>query len=276
MSSACTGSTFALPKDLTGELPSWPISTATFLDCSGSAGVTKCLLENSGSIGYIDSGHGLDAGLDEVRLQSTTDPSVFFHSQMGTNISEAIMTNLLPINATEDFSNVSFLNQNTTTMTWPLILMTYIYVRTDLPSFLVEPNEQTLLVAFLRTFFNSDYVNTCSKLYGFTAMNDIPAMKIYGETAIALVERSIVNASATKWIFESKTAPIVGAGPYVFSTKRKEIIDVTVQDLTTAVMSIENELITRVDSDRETIMKIDALAKELEKIVLEIGILKSK
>jgi hypothetical protein len=271
MHSACTDSTVALPLDLTGELPLWPEPpTATFLNCSGSAGVTKCLLDNPGAIGYIDTGHGLDAGLSEVRLQSTTDPAIFFHSHESTPIVEAITADVLPMTATSDFSNVTFLNQRTTPMTWPLILMTYIYVRTDLPSYLLQPYEQTLLIAFLRTFFNADYVDVCSKLYGFTLMKDIPAMKAYGEAAITIVEQSI-NATATPpWIFESKTNPIVGAGPYVFSNKRKEILDVTVQDLTTAVMSIETALTERVDSDTVTTMKINILEKQVEEILLEI------
>ena len=274
MHSACTDNTLALSNKLTGELPAWPEPTESFLSCSGSSGVTKCLVANSGAIGYIDTGHGLDAGLSEVRLQSTYDPKIFFHSQESSNISEAITSDILPDLATYDFSNVTFLNRGSTT-TWPLILVTYIYVRTDLPSLLASPFEQTLLVAFLRTFFNSDYVNICSKLYGFTVMNDIPSMKEYGENAIDLVEMSI-NASATKWTFESSTMLYDGAGPYVFSSKRKEIIDVTVQDLSTAVMNIENELVTRVDSDDTTIKRIEDLQKEIERIILDIAALESR
>ena len=276
MHTGCTDSALALPDTLTGELPEWPEPpTETFLNCSGSAGVTKCLLDNPGSIGYIDTGHGLDAGLSEVRLQSTFDATIFFDSTEGTPIAEAITTDLLPPNATDDFSSVTFLNKGGT-MTWPLILMTYIYVRTDLPSFLVQPYEQTLVVAFLRTFFNSDYVSTCTKLYGFTAMNDIPDMKAYGEAAIKLVEQSINSTATPPWFFESKTVPIDGAGPFVFSTKRKEIIDVTVQDLTTAVSNIESDLIARVDSDAETTTKIDALERQVEAILLEIMVLQSE
>ncbi len=270
MHSACKDSTLTLPSALTGELPDWGEPTDSFLSCSGSSGVTKCLVTNIGAIGYIDTGHGLDAGLSEVRLQSTSDPSIFFHSQEGSNITDAITTDILPNLATGDFSNVTFLNRGSST-TWPLILMTYIYVRTDLPSLLANPIEQTLLVAFLRTFFNSEYVNVCSKLYGFTVMNDIPSMKEYGENAIALVEKSI-NASAAKWTFESSTTLYDGAGPYVFSSKRKEIIDVTVQDLSTAVMNIENELVARVDSDETTSKKIEDLQKEIERILLDTSL----
>lgn len=275
MHTACKDSTLALPEELTGELPEWAESTETFLNCSGSAGVTTCLLESEGGIGYIDTGHGLDAGLAEVRLQSTYDPTVFFNSRDSTPISNAINASLVPSDPTADFSSVSFLNQGDT-KTWPLILMTYIYVRTDLPSLLMQPYEQTLLVAFLKTFFIPDYVNICTKLYGFTVMNDIPSMKEYGETAIALVEQSINSTATPPWTFESKTVPITGAGPYVFSTKRKEIIDVTVQDLTTAVTNIETELIARVTSDEETTMKMNALQKQVETILLDIARLQSE
>jgi hypothetical protein len=238
MHTACDDANLTLPNSLTGELPAWPTSSDTFRNCSGSAGVTTCIEENIGAIGYIDSGHGLTAGLSEVRLRNAISGE-FFNSQEST-IVDALRTDILPDAPTDDFSAVSFLN-GPGSSTWPLVLMTYLYVRTDLPAFMDSADEQALLVAFLRTFFLDDYISPCKELFGFTVMNSIPAMKEYATAAIDLVESS-VSANATKFSFESKTDVINGAGPYVFSGKRKEIIDVNLNDLTSTVTDLEEQV----------------------------------
>jgi hypothetical protein len=267
MNIACSDTALALPLELTGELPVWPAASDTFRNCSGSAGVTTCLQDNSGAIGYIDSGHGISAGLEEVRLQNAVSGE-FFHSQQAT-IVEAITTEKLPSSPTDDFSQVSFLNGGNGT-TWPLILMTYLYVRTDLPSFMDSADEQSLLIAFLRTFFLDDYIKPCSDLFGFTVMNSLPEIKTYAEAAIDLVAGS-VSVNATTWLFESKTNVINGAGPFVFSSKRKEIIDVNVNDLTTAVTDLEEQ----VDSLMTTagLGEGDLLTGQLKQIQSEIDAL---
>jgi hypothetical protein len=278
MHTACDDANVALPINLTGELPPWPETSETFKNCSGSAGVTTCIEEKNGTIGYIDSGHGLHAGLYEVRLRRE-DSVEFFHSQQGSPITNAITSSLLPNNATDDFSTVSFLNIGNST-TWPLILMTYIYVRTDLSAFMDNPYEQSLLIAFLRTFFRDDYVEQCNKKFGFTTMNSIPSMKIFGETAIDLVERSLLP-NATQWIFESTTLPIIGASPYVLSSKRKEIIDENIKDLTSMVTDLAAEVelsSTGADGtvDLETKDKIDFLQREVDKLRSELNTLRSE
>lgn len=239
MHTACDDTNLLLPDSLTGELPPWPSSSETFRNCSGSAGVTTCIQENAGAIGYIDSGHGVTAGLSEVRLRNAISGE-FFHSQQATVV-DALTTDVLPPSPTDDFSTASFLN-GPGSNTWPLILMTYLYVRTDLPSFMDSPDEQALLVAFLRTFFIDEYITPCEELFGFTVMNSIPQMKEYATAAIDLVEAS-VSPNATQFTFESKTNVINGAGPYVFSGKRKEIIDVNLNDLTSTVTSLEEQVV---------------------------------
>jgi hypothetical protein len=239
MHTACEDANLTLPDSLTGEFPVWPTSSDTFLNCSGSAGVTTCIEENVGAIGYIDSGHGVTAGLSEVRLRNAISGQ-FFSSPEAT-ILEALTTDVFPDSPTDDFSAVSFLN-GPGSSTWPLVLMTYLYVRTDLPAFMDSADEQALLVAFLRTFFLDDYITPCEELFGFTVMNSIPAMKEYATAAIDLVEAS-VSPNATKFTFESKTNVIGGAGPYVVSGKRKEIIDVNLNDLTSTVTDLQTQVV---------------------------------
>ena len=239
MRTACDDADFAFPVSLTGELPEWPASSDTFRNCSGSAGVTACLQQTPGAIGYIDSGHGITAKLAEVRLRNAISGE-FFHSQEATVV-EALSTDVLPPLPTDDFSSVSFLNGRGSS-TWPLILMTYLYVRTDLPSFMDSPDEQALLIAFLRTFFLDDFIAPCTTLFGFTTMNSIPEMKEYATAAIDLVEAS-VSENATLFTFESKTEVVKGATPFVFSSKRKEIIDVNLNDLTASVAKLEEQVV---------------------------------
>jgi hypothetical protein len=276
MHSVCTDTNLALPVELTGELPAWPESTETFRNCSTSSGVTACLKNFTGAIGYIDSGHGIDAGLAEVRLPRKDNINEFFHSREGTPIADAIATVTLPNNATDSFANVTYLNAGDG-KTWPLILMTYLYVRTDL-SYIDNVLEQSLVVAFLRTFFNTDYITPCTKLFGFTAMNDIPTMKKYSEAAIALVN-ALVSSNSSTWTFESKTEKIVGGGLYVLSSKRKEIIDANLQDLTTAVDQLEVE-VSAFMSDGTlgtgSMARLVALEQKVEQIILDMNGIQSQ
>lgn len=51
--------------DLVGSIINWPADT---LACEGSGGMTECIRDNAGTIGYIDSGHGHAENLVEIDL----------------------------------------------------------------------------------------------------------------------------------------------------------------------------------------------------------------
>jgi ABC-type phosphate transport system substrate-binding protein len=61
---ACPGSWDA---DMVGSKITWPADTE---ECEGSGGMTDCILEQEGTIGYIDSGHGHSEGLTEIELKN--------------------------------------------------------------------------------------------------------------------------------------------------------------------------------------------------------------
>ena len=68
--------------------------------------------------------------------------------------------------------------------------MTYMYVRKNL-TFIEDPQEQTLLVAFLTALYDPVYINQCTNL-GFTVVGD--AIKYVGLGGIGLL-----STTGTKW-----------------------------------------------------------------------------
>jgi hypothetical protein len=178
--------------------------------------MTGCIASTNGTIGYIDYGHGASAGLSEVRLKVGSD---FRHSPDSV-VAPAVTRSALPATANLDHANVSFLNAAGDT-TWPIVQMTYVYVRQNV-TFLENPQEQSLLIAFLRALYNDVYMARCRDDYGFTIMTNssLPDLYSYAMAEIDQLESS-ASVDSTPWLFENKdTLKIIGAGPYVFSGRR--------------------------------------------------------
>ena len=232
--SACDDESQQLPLELVGDQPSWPDSPANNPDlmvaCSGSAGMAQCVEDVPGTIAYLEAGHGIASGLTEVRLHNrdaAVGTTVFRNSQE-SSIQAAVGVDVFPSSPDEDFSGVSFINRGGAS-TWPIVLITYVYVRKDL-SFL-DPLEQALLVAFLRALQMPDYIQRCADEYGFTLL-DIEEIQQFTETGINMVDSSIGDKNMTKFAFEGKVSlPVAGAGEYVFSQKRRQIADIELQEL---------------------------------------------
>uniref|UniRef100_A0A7S3L500 PBP domain-containing protein n=1 Tax=Amphora coffeiformis TaxID=265554 RepID=A0A7S3L500_9STRA len=197
-----------------GPLIEWPEDT---LPCEGSGGVTTCITELPGTIGYLDAGHGHAEGLPEielVNLNGTSQNSKKAGERGGIASAMAEAEGELPTNAREDWSNVSLLNRPGQ-YTWPIVLLTYIYVREDL-SYLNDPDEQTLLKAFLKALYDDNYVQQCVSDHDFT----LPPASIKN-FAVAAIDSLAVSENATEWTIESSTAPIVATGDFVISQKRR-------------------------------------------------------
>lgn len=241
---ACDDENLQLPAELVGALPEWPESPADnpelMVPCYGSGGMATCIDEVPGTIGYLEVGHGISTGLDEVRLHNR-DAAVGttqFRNSQESNIEAAISMDAFPSSPDEDFSSVSFIDRGGAD-TWPIVLMTYIYVRKDLSSFISSPQEQALLVAFLRALYMPDYLQRCADEYGFILFLDNAEVKQFAEDAISMVEASIDYTNATKFVFETEdTMAITGAAEYVFSQKRREISDVERDDLQEELASL--------------------------------------
>jgi len=204
--------------------------------------MATCIEEVAGTIGYLEVGHGISTGLDEVRLHNRDAAigSPQFRNSQESSIEAAITTDAFPTSPDEDFSGVSFIDRGGAD-TWPIVLMSYIYVRKDL-SFIADPQEQAMVVAFLRALYMPDYIQRCADEYGFTLFLDNAEVKLFAETAIDMVEAS-VNSTATKFVFETEdTQAISGAAEYVFSQKRREIADVERAELKEQIAAAQAQL----------------------------------
>ena len=217
------------PANLVGSLPDWPATESNILEnCQGSAGMAGCIHDNVGGIGYIDAGHGLGAGLPEVRLPKTTttvadavtpgdNDNAFWTSQEAVvdgGIQQA-ERNILPAAATADFGAVTLINRPGGA--WPMVQLTYLYVRKDL-SFMASPEERGLLIAFVKALYDTDYVTICQEEYGFMLPSD--EIRQFGLDAVAELESA---ADATEWTFEQGTQAVVGTGDFVLSAKRQSV-----------------------------------------------------
>jgi len=240
---ACDDESLQLPAELVGALPEWPESPADNPDlmvpCYGSGGMATCIDEVPGTIGYLEVGHGISTGLDEVRLHNR-DAAIGtpqFRNSQESSVEAAITTDAFPTSPDEDFSSVSFIDRGGAN-TWPIVLMSYVYVRKDL-SFIADPQEQALLVAFLRALYMPDYIQRCADEYGFVLFLDNAEVTQFAEAAITMVEASIDYTNATKFTFETEdTQAITGAAEFVFSQKRREIADVERDELKEQLASL--------------------------------------
>ena len=107
--------------------------------------------------------------------------------------------------------------------TWPIVVLSYIYVRTDL-SFMTDTVKKGLLKAFLTALYNPSYINQCQSLYSQTPVP--PSVVTMGLNGINMI------SNGTKWTFETSVAqPYVGQGDYVISDNRQAYAEVQRLDL---------------------------------------------
>ena len=232
----------------TGSTVEWPEGT---LECQGSGGVVDCINEEPGTIGYLDSGHGHGALLEEVQLENRDGNKLTtLQSRARGGIAGAALDSLLPDSPSDDFSDVSLTWQEGE-FTWPIAAMTYIYVRQDL-SFIQSPQEQALLKAFLQALFDDSYVQPCVDAYEFAKVTG-KALQIAQEAINSLQ----INSSAIPFEFEEDTMLQDGAGDYFISAKRESAVEVEL-DL----------LIAQNDALRTQVSELQSL---LQQTMIEVG-----
>lgn len=204
----------------------WSINTN---GCEGSAGMTSCIRDNANSIGYIDSGHGWSEELKEVSVMNEDGnflTSRYSHSKDG--IANAANSGITPNTTIADWSDVDFLNKGGE-FTWPIVVMSYIYVRTDLHRFIREENERGLLKLFLEAIYNDEYFGACEKL-GFSK----PPEKVVTMATKAIGDNTInfdFAEDENMWSFEFDTKAKIGQGKFVISSKRRSLAGMDIQDI---------------------------------------------
>jgi hypothetical protein len=248
------------PEELASSLPDWPSEPT--IGCSGSSGMTTCIRNLIGTIGYLDAGHGISAGLTEVELQNEAETLQTSQAAAAKGGIEAAEGDALPDSPTDDFSQVSLLNQPGE-FTWPIVQMTYIYVRKDLTTLGVEPNEQSLTVAFLKSLYDPDYDTPCIDDFGFTRVSAATR-----QFALDAIDTLIVNDNATEWIFEdSTTKKIIGAGDFVISKKRNNFLAVSADSLTNMAEDMQEQVTVmrqQVFEANEQILMLEAQVKDID------------
>ena len=100
--------------------------------------------------------------------------------------------------------------------TWPITLVSYIYIRKDL-SFIDTAARRQLLKAFAKSLFDPEYIGMCDR-YGL-----IPVPDELRQLSVDGIELIDVNDpdDANVWSYEVDTTPGAGQSDYVISQKRQ-------------------------------------------------------
>lgn len=224
------------PETMVGSKITWDEDT---MSCDSSSLMVKCLRNNEGTIGYADAGHALQEGLDEVSLMNLSGRRVSSAEAAENDGIGAALVNL-PSSPDMDFGDVNLINQDGD-YTWPIVALTYVYVRKDL-SFL-SSEEQSLLVFFLKQLYNDDYIDQC-KQYGFEIVPE--NVRQLGLAGIDMLQ---VADNATEWTVEGKeTQPGDGQGDHVISSKRAGYAEVERNANAFAISSLQDQILELTDS----------------------------
>ena len=95
------------PEDMVGKEIEWPEDTQ---GCEGSGGMTACIRDTEGTIGYIDAGHGHDEDLQEIELQNA-DGNYLSSKEAKAKGGIGAAAGAVPTSADQDFGGVNLLNR---------------------------------------------------------------------------------------------------------------------------------------------------------------------
>mmetsp|Transcript_15540 Transcript_15540/g.29320 ORF Transcript_15540/g.29320 Transcript_15540/m.29320 type:complete len:910 (+) Transcript_15540:52-2781(+) len=209
-----------------GSTLTWPTapSHTNFHPVEGSGGMTDHIANTKYAIGYIDAGHGHQRGFSEVHLQNPAGTWLTSKMAMESGDSpaqngiaaagaQAVTGGTIPADAAADWSAVNLYNQGGAD-TWPIVLVSYIYVTTDMSSWTVD--KASLLKAFV------DYVTEGTKgqaLLAEYSFNPVPAQM---NTWATVWSSKITKPAAYSdvFTFEDSTSAWTGQGLNVISVKR--------------------------------------------------------
>lgn len=232
--------------------------------CDGSGEMTKCIRKEEGTIGYVDAGHGWDEGLTEIELQNKAGKFISSYDSFnsgGTGVAATKATqNIASFDAS--FDNVDLLDQEGDT-TWPILVMSYIYVRTNIDEYITDPGRLGLLHFFLKAMYMTEYIDEC-KQYGFT-----PVPKEVRDKALDTIDTKVNFAGAQEWTYMGDINPIDGQGDWVITPKRRGYAELERSTIAgdLAVMNTQTKSFDNVNAILADLMKsIDAKDKKIEKL----------
>lgn len=218
MNAGCSGE---WKSDMVGKDPqNWH---SDLIPCEGSGGVTKCIKENAGAIGYIDSGHGLAQGLAEIELKNADDIYVNTATAKNGGIGDAAANAVgLPSGPDGDWGKIDLINQKGPD-TWPVTALSYIYVRKDWTKLGLTFEQQGLLFAFLKSLYREEYIEVCEEEFGFVAASSNMKLKKLASDGLDMIVGATENGVSFKdlFTFEQDTQEYIGQDNYVISQKRR-------------------------------------------------------
>jgi len=217
--------------DLVGKTIRWPADT---YEAYGSGQMSSKLSSMAYSIGYIDSGHGHTDGLKEIAVKNqagTYQTSLEAGAAgIGAAAAAAIAAGVMPSSPLGDFSKVSLHNMGGAT-TWPIVAVSYVYLRKDLTSL---GDSACLLKAFLEFVISDD------------GQRLLPA---YGAVGVPAEVKAIANKAldamllpaCTAWTFEgSSTIKGGGMSDHVISLKRRDFAEYDRANIEAAAMGSQD------------------------------------
>ena len=108
------------PSELVGKTVNWPEDT---IGCEGSGGMSSCIKNKAGTIGYIDMGHGHAENLQEIELLNAAQKYISTkESAAAGGILAAAENAALPSTLSGSFANVNLLNQVRNNCSFPFLI----------------------------------------------------------------------------------------------------------------------------------------------------------
>jgi ABC-type phosphate transport system substrate-binding protein len=237
-------------SELVGSSITWPTDT---VGCQGSGGMTDCIRNVAGTIGYLDAGHGHEEKLSEIELLNAagtflTSKQASAAGGIAEAANDALINNVIPTDPTADFSAVNLLNRGGQN-TWPIVAMTYVYVRQDLTAL---GESGALTKAFLQ-YLLSDALEQC-RVYGFSI---VPEAVL--NISKAAVESIVVASEAEAWSFETATDKYNGQGEKVFSSKRRSFGEYQRSLMTSEMESMKTSMESMTTSNTELEAQVQSI-----------------
>lgn len=121
--------------------------------------------------------------------------------------------------------------------TWPIVAMSYIYVRKDLTY--LSPESAQLLKAFLTAVYTPEYNEICQNTFGF-----VPVTGPLREKAIQEIA-NLNTGGGTEWFFEfstDKTGTGIGQADHTFSVKRNSYSEIEQDSLLSQIAALKAEV----------------------------------
>ena len=203
-----------------GSTITWPAGT---FEGQGSGGMASFIQSNVGAIGYIDAGHGHNAGLGEIALQNRE--GVYLTTRTADigaagTIALAAGSSVIPSDPSSDFSSVNLYDLAGPT-TWPITMISYFYINKDIST--MDPVEAGILMYFVRFILGSEgqalAVNNLFVPLPQTLL-DYNAQTLGSITTPSAMPTFSTETAGT-------TRPQQGAANFVISAKRRSFDEVT-------------------------------------------------